>query len=275
MNKGIDKETAAEVCRNIHNAGIWNHIHVFLGFPTETRAEAQETIDFLISNKDIIHSFNINSFVLDKKAPMINCPEQYSISNIDKTPEADFDLAYDYTVSSGLTPGEALELSIASREMVAKEYKGKKFFKLDGEDLLLYLSHFEKSDPHLVSVPKSKITKSKPEKRLTPKSVPRIKRNVVLDKLRFDIKDIIHNIANNNHVAVYPSVMYTVTDAASGKVFPVSLQAAEVFELCDGEKSVRQIASELSDKYDEKRLLVEEECIDFLNYLSTQGYVLF
>lgn len=46
MKKGITKEIAAEVCGNIYKAGIWNHLYLFFGFPTETRVEAQRPLIF-------------------------------------------------------------------------------------------------------------------------------------------------------------------------------------------------------------------------------------
>jgi anaerobic magnesium-protoporphyrin IX monomethyl ester cyclase len=276
MEKGITKETAAEVCRNVYEAGIWNHLYVFFGFPTETRAEAQETIDFLLSNKNIIHSFNIDTFILLKGSPMMKCPERYGISGIDAGPDTDFSLAYNYTVSSGLTSSEALELSIVSRERIAREYKSKKFFKLNlQDDILLYLSHFERSDPSLSSVTRAKVTKTQPDKQLTKKSVPRIKLNVVLDKLRFDIIYIINNIVNNKNVTAYPRATYTIFDPVSEKLWPVSPLIVEILALCDGRKSVQQIAHELSNKYDAKRLTIEEDCIAFLKSLSKEGFVLF
>jgi hypothetical protein len=275
MEKGITKETAAEVCRNAYDAGIWDHLNVVIGFPTESRAEAQETIDFLLTNKNIIHSFKISSFVLAKGAAVMKCPERYGISGIDAGPDTDFNLAYNYTVSSGLTFIEALELSNVWQERIAREYKGKKFFKLDGEDVLLYLSHFERSDPSLSSVARAKITKIQPDKQLTPKSVPRIKHNVVLDKLQFNIIDIIHNIANYKKVTAYPSATSTIFDPVSEKLCPVSPLIVEILALCDGKKSVQQIAHELSNKYDATRLKIEEDCIAFLKFLSRQGYVLF
>ena len=47
MKKGTEKVTAAQVCRNVREAGIWSHLYVFLGFPGETRDEAMETAEFL------------------------------------------------------------------------------------------------------------------------------------------------------------------------------------------------------------------------------------
>jgi anaerobic magnesium-protoporphyrin IX monomethyl ester cyclase len=275
MEKGITKETAAEVCRNAYDAGIWDHLYCFIGFPTESRAEAQETIDFLLSNKNIIRSFNLDNFILAKGAAVMKHPERYGISSIDTGPENDFNFAYNYTVSSGLTSSEALELSIVSRERIAREYKSKKFFKLECEDVLLYISHFERSDPCLSSVTRAKITKIQPNKQLTRKSVPRIKRNVVLDKLRFDIMDIANNIVNYKNMTAYPRATFPIFDPVSGKLWSVSSLVVKVLALCDGRKSVQQIAQELSNKHDAARPKIEEDCIAFLEPLSREGYVLF
>ena len=275
MEKGITKETATEVCRNACNAGIWNHLYVFFGFPTESRAEAQETIDFLLSNKNIIHSFNIANFTLSKGSATIKCPERYGISGIDAGPDTDFNLTYNYTVSSGLTFSEALELSNVYWERITSEYESKKVFEqLDQEDLLLYLSHFEGSDPFLRSVGGVSTAKMKPEKEITRKSVPRIKHNVVLDKLRFNLIYIAHNIINNKNVVAYPSVTSVIFDPVSGKLHFVNSLIEEILALCDGRRNIQQIARELSKKYDATRPKIEEDCISFLKSLSREGYVL-
>jgi anaerobic magnesium-protoporphyrin IX monomethyl ester cyclase len=274
MDKGISKEAAAEVCRNFHDVGIWNHLSVFFGLPTETRAEAQETIDFLLSNKDNIHSFHIGTFSITKGAPIKERSKQYGISGYDSAPDTDFNIAYNYTVYSGLTSSEATELSIVARDRISREYESQTFFRLDLDDIFLYLSHYEKSDPGLSSVVKEKTTKIQPDKQLTPKSVPRIKRNVVLDKLRFNIMDIIHNRFNNRNVTSYPSATYTIFDPAFEKLCPVSPLTMEILALCDGKKSVQQIVHELSNKSDATNHTIED-CIASLKPLSRDGYILF
>jgi hypothetical protein len=275
MKKGTTKETAIEVCRNIHNSGIWNHLYVFFGFPTESRAEVQETIDFLISNKDIIRSFNIGSFVLYKGAPIMKCPQEYGISSIDCGQNADFNLAYNYTVSSGLTCTEAQELSNVYWEKIAAEYTNKEFLKLDGEDILLYLSHFEGSDSFLETTTGANITKIQSDQQLTRRSIPRINHNVVFDKLRFNIIDIMNNIANNKNMTVCPSAISLVYDPVSEKLCPTSLPIEGILALCDGKKSVQQICGEFPDKYHATGLTAEEDCISLLEFLSKEGYVLF
>jgi radical SAM superfamily enzyme YgiQ (UPF0313 family) len=188
MNKGIKKDVAAEVCKNIHKANIWNHLYVLIGFPSETKAEAKETIDFLILNKNIIRSFNIGSFVLYKSAPMMKYPKRYEINRVDVSKNTVFNLAYNYTVSSGLTCTEAQELSNYYLNNIAQEYTNNDFLKFDGEDILLYLSHFERCD--LILKP-TEIGNKKSDKCLTLNSKPKSKECLVYNELRFNIFEII------------------------------------------------------------------------------------
>ena len=275
MEKGITKATAVEVCKNTCNAGIWNHLYVFFGFPTESRMEAQETVDFLISNNNIIHSFSIANFTLSKGSAAAKYPEQYGISNIGIGPDTDFNLTYSYNVSSGLTFDQALELSNVYRENIVREYKRKQVFELYYEDLLLYLSHFEESDPSLKSVIGVNVEEMRPDKQLKVKSVPRIKQNVVSDKLRFNIVEIANNIANHKNVAVYPNETFILFDPASVRYLTINPLIQEILELCDGTRSIRQIAYVLSNKYNATRLTIEKDCINFLKSLSKEKFIIF
>jgi hypothetical protein len=62
IDKGTCKEVEHDVLKRSHEAGIWNHSFLFFGFPTETRDEAQETIDFLMNKLDSVHSFGPGVF---------------------------------------------------------------------------------------------------------------------------------------------------------------------------------------------------------------------
>ncbi|MFT4297999.1 MAG: GNAT family N-acetyltransferase, partial [Candidatus Woesearchaeota archaeon] len=52
MKKGITKEVADKVLKDSHSAGIKNVVYIMFGFPTETKVEFKETIEFLEKNKD-------------------------------------------------------------------------------------------------------------------------------------------------------------------------------------------------------------------------------
>ncbi len=270
MEKGITREIAVEVCRNVYDAGICNYLHILLGFPTESRAEAQETIDFLLSNKNIIHSFNIGKFILIKGAPTMKYPERYGISGIDIGPDDDFNTTYSYTLSSGLTSSEALELKDFYRDRLFREYFGKRFFNLYNEDILLYLSHFEKCVASLSSITEESFKKIQPNKRLTVDSIPRTEPNLVLGKLRFNMR----NIVNNKNLTVYPNATFMIFNPVSVKFCQVNLQIVDILAVIDGRTSVEQIAHKLSSRYGTTWPTIEEDCFTLLEFLSGEGYVL-
>ncbi|MFZ7132597.1 MAG: radical SAM protein, partial [Eubacteriales bacterium] len=270
MQKGTTKETAAEVCTNAYNAGIWNHVYCFLGFPTESMTEAQETINFLLSNKNIIHSFNLDNFILSKGTDVLSKPEKYGVESIDTSTANDFNFAYNYTVSSGLTSQEALELSILSRNKIAEEYKSNKFFKLECEDVLLYITHFEKSDPFLRTASQTE-NKNIQIKGLTQKSMPKTKRNVILEKINFDILEITYNIINHKTAPKYPRKIYTIFDPVSGKLWSINEKTMSILKLCDGKTNIQQIADKLANESSFN--LTVDDCIAELQNLYKEGYI--
>lgn len=274
MDKGITKETAVEICRNSHNAGIWNHIYTFLGFPTESREEAQETIDFLLDNRDIINSFSLGSFVFNKGTLLIDDPESYGIKSYDNGPNTDFCLAYNYGVYSGLAANEAIELSETARSRILEEYSTREIFKLNYEDILLYLSHYENKDS-LLNILSSKKDKKPnlPNMLVTKKSIPKIKRNIIIDAIRFNIADIACNIEDNLNKIAYPDKYSVMFNSASGQIMTINPLVMEVLCLCDGKRSIQQIAFALSNKYNGTLMKIEDDCIKYLKFLALGEYV--
>jgi len=273
MEKGTDYETALEVCRNVYNAGIWNHLYTFLGFPTESAEEAQQTIDFLINHKDIIHSFNIASFLLNKGAQVVRCPQKYGITAINPGPAPDFTLAYDYIVSSGLSSAEAIEMSNIYREKVIDRYDNKEVFKLDYEEILLYLSHYRESDPSLKMLASGNMDSAASNQSINQKSVPRLKSNIVADNIGYNIAAIDASINKNEKTIAYPEATSILFNAVSGQVLAVNPLVMEILLLCDGKRNVHQIAYTLSHKYEAPYLQVEKDCISFLETFYKQGYI--
>ncbi len=68
MNKGIDAGKREEILRNAHDAGIWNNVLFIIGYPTETREEIEQTLDFVRNNRDIVNSVTPSNFSLKKNA---------------------------------------------------------------------------------------------------------------------------------------------------------------------------------------------------------------
>ena len=112
MNKHVKKHVIENNLRESAKAGIWNHVMAIFGFPGETREEVGETRQFLLENKENIHSVEMSNFVAYRHSPIVQNPERFGIT-IHKQDEYDIPLDYYYTLNKpiGITCMEAMELS--------------------------------------------------------------------------------------------------------------------------------------------------------------------
>ena len=109
MDKATDLEAIQTNLRMSSDAGIWNHIMGFFGFPGETLEEVGDSKDFVHKNRENIHSLGFMTFVLGKYSPIAFEPEKFGVSYY-KNPEWDLALDYYFTVEKGLSIQEALDV---------------------------------------------------------------------------------------------------------------------------------------------------------------------
>jgi len=111
MDKHVKQAVIKHNLEQAANAGIWNHVMAFYGFPGETREEAEETRRFVIDNQPNIHSVELFYFVAYRHTPMVRNPEKFGIT-IHKQEEYDLPLDYYYTLNDpvGITCLEAMQL---------------------------------------------------------------------------------------------------------------------------------------------------------------------
>ncbi|MCK4431660.1 MAG: PqqD family peptide modification chaperone [Candidatus Aminicenantes bacterium] len=277
MKKGTDRQTISELCKNSSHAGIWNHVFLFFGFPTETEEEAQETIDFVLSNKDIIHSVGCSVFSLGKYSPIRKHPEVYGVSSIQIDGNKDFQLWYNYDVNTGLNQEKAREVYKAFQELIADKYDNFKVWgKLHRDHLLLYLSRYGTNNLSLIS--KEIFNRDKPitstqEGRWSDK-VPRLNDGVTYNTVHFDLLEIQENIKREVDTEVLPKETYIVYDFNEGKMISITSSAKDILELCDGKANVHQIASKIAKSYSISVNNAEAGCINFLKDLVSRGFVL-
>jgi hypothetical protein len=62
MQKGIDLETASQVLKNLHQAGIAAYVYLLFGTPAETINEARKTLEFVIQHRQAITFLNLAIF---------------------------------------------------------------------------------------------------------------------------------------------------------------------------------------------------------------------
>ena len=64
VNKGITRERARKYLEYSNKIGIWNHIELIAGFPTETQKDVQATLDFVDEIKEFVDLYTLNPFYL-------------------------------------------------------------------------------------------------------------------------------------------------------------------------------------------------------------------
>lgn len=145
IDKGTDQKTEQEVLEKSHQAGIWNHSFMFFGFPTETRDEAQDTINFLMKNLHSVHSFGPGVFLLNRDSSCYQYPEKFSITKIIQDPESNIAMNLDFEASTGMSREEAIEMNNQCISMAEENFPSLQVWgTLPREHFLLYLDRYGK-----------------------------------------------------------------------------------------------------------------------------------
>ncbi len=108
--KDRKNEEIKAILDTLKKADIHIHLFVIFGFPTETRNEARQTLDFLLKNRDLYDNCSIQPFCLEEGTVIFNNPDKFGISRIDKESKCmGKRLGYRYEVSEGMTQEEVIK----------------------------------------------------------------------------------------------------------------------------------------------------------------------
>lgn len=105
MQKGTDQATINRILKVTHQRGIYNHLFFIMGFPTESRKELMETIDFLKKNQTYITAGG-SSFSLVKNSLIHKHPDKFKITL--KPNKNDLSLDCKFVCAEGLCRQEVL-----------------------------------------------------------------------------------------------------------------------------------------------------------------------
>lgn len=114
MRKGYTAEQAESVLKRVHDYGIITATMQFIGFPTETREEAQDTFEFLSRNRPIIDlgARQMGLFSLNEGSPVANSPENFQILNVELKRYSDsIEPLTRYDTGAGMSCSEAAALA--------------------------------------------------------------------------------------------------------------------------------------------------------------------
>lgn len=113
MDKGISPELVAAIISGCAAAGIRTFVMFFAGFPTETRAEAERTVQFVEEHRNRITHVASGQFVLEPQSRVFRNPEHFGITDVFPYSDNDLKTWYQYCVREGMTSSEAAEFATA------------------------------------------------------------------------------------------------------------------------------------------------------------------
>lgn len=142
MNKGplAGKAARCEILKSAYAAGVWNFLFLMFDFPTESLAEAKETVDFVRDNRYMLSHGTGSTFMLLGDSPMLRNLDRFSITSVQKI-RSGFNFAHRYTVARGMTKEQREELTAYKKQqwhLADMKFGGSSF----REKLFLYVCRF-------------------------------------------------------------------------------------------------------------------------------------
>lgn len=108
--KGTNTKDVSTVLKRSRDAGILNVAYIIFGFPTETKDEFFDTINFLKDNSPNLDLVSSAIFGLQAETKVFNAPKTYGVTNIQIEKRTLLDPKVSYSVTSGLTNEQASKL---------------------------------------------------------------------------------------------------------------------------------------------------------------------
>jgi radical SAM superfamily enzyme YgiQ (UPF0313 family) len=142
INKGVGYQQRFDILRYASDAGIFNFNYLFFGYPTETREEAQMTIDSICQNTDLIHAYGRSVFTLNKQSPLYLEAEKHGILEVIEDVE-ELSTTLTYKATSGMDDTELRDaLKSCTRQCLEAYEYGLWMYLRNRENIHLYLSRF-------------------------------------------------------------------------------------------------------------------------------------
>lgn len=146
MRKGTKPERIAAIIKACAKIGIRPFIMFFTGFPTETRAEAAETVRFIESLHEYITHIAYTNFILEHHTPVHSEPQVFGITEVLPYKGEELKIYSKYRVAAGMNADEAVAFldKIRDRAHIAPLAK---FFALSRSHLFFLPQKDRKQPP--------------------------------------------------------------------------------------------------------------------------------
>lgn len=141
INKGIDNSGRNAVLKDSAAAGIWNHVSYMMGFPGETRAETEATLQTIRDSREFADSCFLARFSFKANAKIGEDADSYGLTDVRRKGSLSTECVYQ---SDGMTKEEIRAVSKAFRGEYIRSNADTLWPMVcdDLEHLLFYLSRY-------------------------------------------------------------------------------------------------------------------------------------
>jgi hypothetical protein len=80
IRKGSTRERVSRLLRRSHALGLWNHIELIGGLPTETASDLRETTGFIRDMADVVDQYTVSPFTLYRQSPFFRQARRFGLS---------------------------------------------------------------------------------------------------------------------------------------------------------------------------------------------------
>jgi len=121
MKKMQRQADVIPILESLKGAGLEIVLFILIGFPTETREEAAETLDFLLRRRDLYDRCFLHHFNLEEETPIFREPKVFGIRNVSDDKDSGFRAGYTFEVTSGMTRQESAQFVEEGNRRLAAE----------------------------------------------------------------------------------------------------------------------------------------------------------
>ena len=274
MDKGIKKEDVLRICKYCRDAGIWTHLFLIFGFPTETYKEARETMDFILQNNDKIRSMSFGGFQLTKHSKVYEKPSMFSVLKIYQDHGTDLSLWYDCDISEGLSKKDTEDVIREFYTELAHKYPDLSIWSnLDREHLFLYIAHYKRSTNGVADLSyliRSIQARKKSVRKTAAKTSKRpvLNEGVFIGTFNFNLAQIIHSgLMGKTPGNIQKEKVNVLFDTNNNRIFTISDLAKDILDKSNGKSNMAEIIDLIKEKYQFPHSEAESKCKSFLNGL--------
>jgi len=280
MDKGILKENVVKICKYCKDAGIWSHVFLIFGFPSETQKEARETMDFILSNNDRIRSMSFGSFQLTRHSKVYENPSSFHVSKIFHDTEIDLSLWYDCEVSLGLSKKETDGVIQEFYDKLAHKYVDLPIWSnLDREHLFLYIAHYKRSVNEVADL-STLIRNIQSRKKTGQRSMkngdfhPILNEGIFIGTFNFNLAQIIHcGLSGKTIGNIQKEKVNVLFDIDSNRIFTITELAKDIIRKSNDGSSISEIIDFIKVKYQIPYNEAKLKCESFLHGLIEKNII--